>query len=64
MQSTKPLLKLADIADRVGTTIGQVRHMIDRGQFPKPLKIDGLGLRVPVEDFEAWLAAQRSKVAA
>lgn len=64
MQSTKPLLKLADIAEALGTSIGQIRHMVSRGQLPKPLKIDGLGLRVPVEDFEAWLAAQRSKVAA
>lgn len=61
---SKPLLKLADVADMLGTSIPQIRNMGARGQIPRPLKVPGLGLRYPADVIETWLEAQRSRVAA
>lgn len=49
------LLRVNDVAAMLGTSAGQVRNLIARGQIVAPLKVPGLGLRWRVEAINAWL---------
>lgn len=64
MQSKPVLLKLADVATTLGTSVHQIRNMAARGQLPRPLKVPGLGLRYPADVIETWLETQRTTAVA
>lgn len=60
MSTAKPtkLLRVAEVAEMLGTSENQVRQMRLRGQLPPPSKIPGLGLRWSEAVLLAWLAEQ------
>ncbi len=53
--SSAGLLRVNDVAEMLGTSAGQVRNMITRGQLVAPLRVPGLGLRWRAEVINAWL---------
>lgn len=56
--STLPdLLVAADVARLLGCSERQLRHMRARGQGPRSVKLEGLGVRWPRAEVEAYLEA-------
>ena len=49
------LLRIDEVAELLGTSSGQARNMIGRGQLVKPLKVPGLGLRWRAVEFLEWV---------
>ena len=54
--ASSALLRAADVAELIGSTVAQVRNMRARGQLPPPVKVPGLGVRWRRTDLEKWLA--------
>lgn len=50
-----PMMTTAAVAEILATSPRQVRNMAGRGQFVKPLKVPGLGIRFRSADVTAWL---------
>ena len=50
------MLKVSDVAERLGCSTRTVYRLIATGNLPKPLRIGKL-IRWEREGFEAWIAA-------
>lgn len=50
------LLTSQQVAERLGTTAGNVRAAARRGLLPAPQRYPGLGLRWPAEVISRWVA--------
>ena len=55
---TNRLLRLPDVADRVGLKRSSIYRMIASDQFPSPLKISSQVSAWPESEIEAWIQAR------
>jgi len=54
------LLTCEQVATRLGTTVGQVYNMVNRGQLIAAVRIPGIGPRWSALGFETWLRGKFS----
>lgn len=50
------LLKIAEVAKRVGLSAMSIRRMVDRGEFVKPIQISPRRIGFDADEVAAWLA--------
>ncbi len=57
MEAGNRLMKMSEVLAETGLGRSTIYAMMNRGEFPRPLKIGGKVIRWPASEIEAWLAA-------
>lgn len=52
------LLRLTSVLGRVPYSRSSIYSMIERGEFPKPVKIGARAIAFPEDEIDAWIAAK------
>lgn len=56
---TDKLLRLRDVASRVGMSKATIYRRIALGEFPRPVSVGGASVRWRESDIDGWMAALR-----